>query len=1208
MYKVLENITQNGLSTFDITLLDLNNPNVKIVQKIDFYSKKLKNELNNFYNNNPNFSKNELKNTKWYKSLKLSLPAIYFDDRTSNSSNGKDGYKNLYHLDLDGLNSEADTILLFDLFKNWKYTRFCYISPSFRGVKVFVNIDFNNNKLLDYLYVNKTHKLIGDEMLEDFKNSNNIFSPNYLYPYITQDNGISAYQCSLLSRFEDNNNGYYVYHNGNSNSYIIDLTDKKIEIYDKALNTKGSSNQTTDNNTKIVNQKFNTSNLTDITKLLKGKKFKKNKIDAFFKKKFYDYIDKKGVVINQNFTFDDNNPFNLKSYEFLFENLTSAAGSKKISYLELYNYVNTLKSFKYKNDLGWFEITIDNSYFFKNNRWFNVYFDNYMAFYNQPVNMKNPYDTEKKLKSYHNIINLTPPKKSSFFSSSSVSSSSTASRFLLDEKKSINKFIKRVYHLNKKLKEKETPYTVKIIAAPGTGKTRFILDRVLDNKKNNIKTIVVIPLRGIIDQNSKFTKDYCFQNNIYDLQVFEGMNNNTPDENYDVYFITPENFQKWNYIYNNLQKKSKVELLIDEWHNIIMSSDYRDSYIKLYDNLDKYKNKIMFSATDPLTVYTSDNFNFKELNILKDKKVKTYQRVLVLKKDYDVLLEKIHSKYDKDYHIFYDFNLKNDKKIRDLKIKYPFLEQVVFLNSGNKDTHVFQNILNKETCNRHIGATKVLSEGININKTSKDNVLFVFFNNRNLYDIEQFTDRYRDKNIEIIDIIKKDNSSIIEEDKILSDKKFNKNYLDVNKIKKTLYNDLTLFEDFYDELTDNYVINTVHKDFLRIKNDTITHNNIGLDYLINESWLLHLKNSKRLEEYLRTRGIELLEDFSFLTDLKEETKEEIYLFQDKKYTKNELLELDNEYKNKLEKIKKNLVNEFEQNRRLKLREEYRSIRNEIKDILEPLTLEQEKKNIINEKYKLEIDSYIEKLNKDIIENIENDPLFENNVYDTSKILTIIQNETELLKDEKSKDNNFYYSIHDPENNKYYQNVFYLFSLYNKFFGFYNDMRKLNNNNNTTIIINKEELLNHLDFLRKIVKKDKVKLFNKKTSTMIEKHITLNLKYSNNDTSSKNLYNTITELIIKNGSIYISNDVNYKDYLIQKDPNVYNNDNVFMYYDFFDLYKVEDFSEKSNYVKNTLKEIKIIIETCFNSSIIRPRIEINGVEKKLSITKIEIKQN
>lgn len=263
-----------------------------------------------------------------------------------------------------------------------------------------------------------------------------------------------------------------------------------------------------------------------------------------------------------------------------------------------------------------------------------------------------------------------------------------------------------------------------------SGKTTFICS---NNNPENKKIVLVpvIPLLKSIENRHK-------------VSVYYGQKKNV-NRNSDIIICTYTSFPRLFGQLNEWGILGRYELHVDEAHNFVTaaSKGYRNEEMNFILDKLNYFNKVLLYTGTWINFLNPHIKNFKTIRIKKTRK-KEFKRIL-----YNDKLPCVEQLCDKEkLNVIY---LQSKKEERELgKYKKFFIEkgwnedQMLFLNSGQKDNPEFEYVINEETIkNKYnlVFCTSIAAEGLNINGISAYSLHFC--TNESPHLIEQIVNRFR---------------------------------------------------------------------------------------------------------------------------------------------------------------------------------------------------------------------------------------------------------------------------------------------------------------------------------------------------------------------------------------------------------------------------------------------------------------------------------
>jgi hypothetical protein len=297
----------------------------------------------------------------------------------------------------------------------------------------------------------------------------------------------------------------------------------------------------------------------------------------------------------------------------------------------------------------------------------------------------------------------------------------------------------------------------KLICAPlGSGKTQAI---VREAHKINHKVLYAVPLIFNVEQ---FSKKYKFADKIDNHTKPSVGKNKLRDKN--VVFCTYDTADR--IIRTMLRKDTKnYTLVIDEAHNLVCQSLFRDQALrKLRENRKKF-NKVIYITGTPEVLIPVLKKESPELKVIEFSRKKfTYNKgsynLIALSKcnPHRYILEQLSKKPVKGITIIVEEDIHNLEVLSDLLIAYGLARQdeICFMSSNQKYTKVYGDIVILEKLPDNIKfllSTSVISDGANLNNTNIN--AFYSINWFDLIKLRQMQSRLRkaNKQLKYYDVI-----------------------------------------------------------------------------------------------------------------------------------------------------------------------------------------------------------------------------------------------------------------------------------------------------------------------------------------------------------------------------------------------------------------------------------------------------------------------
>lgn len=369
-----------------------------------------------------------------------------------------------------------------------------------------------------------------------------------------------------------------------------------------------------------------------------------------------------------------------------------------------------------------------------------------------------------------------------------------------------------------------------IFAPTGSGKTNFIQDYSKTNK-----CVFLAPTVAIVKQ----------QNPDLFFRIYEGINYKHIQKNQNRSFACT--FSSFYKLIDSGLDFSDYTLFLDEAH-VLNESIHVNSVQRIIENLNKFNNYVLLSGSHfNSTIHEIDyknNRNIHTINInITNQPVQ--KNLIIYKKNHtkretselfrQLVWEISVSRKDKNtlnFIIYNETGVKLDGFINLLNQYIPestldnliyenhALDEITPINSNLKESNIFQEILKNQMIPdniRTIISTSVIREGVNINNTFENVNVFVFSNNFDAGDINQFCSRFRkSKNINLFydvsnDINWGDQQNLFEKVKKEITQKYNDIADTINSsIKfKNVFAEINpfLLENIFDIINSEYTIN-----------------------------------------------------------------------------------------------------------------------------------------------------------------------------------------------------------------------------------------------------------------------------------------------------------------------------------------------------------------------------------------------------------------
>ncbi len=420
-----------------------------------------------------------------------------------------------------------------------------------------------------------------------------------------------------------------------------------------------------------------------------------------------------------------------------------------------------------------------------------------------------------------------------------------------------------------------------LIAKPGSGKTRFCIDMA---KTMGLKMVIAVPLVVMTEQ---FSKKYGLK----PLSRF------TTDKELkgliDEQIITSTYNSISRLIYAGLKAKSYI-LVIDEYHNLIASYDFRDdTLIRLYNLKHRFKKTVSLTGTPEGCVLTGKQkiIRFKgpstkpslTINIIHSKN-RNLENLIS-----HVLLNCTHGKT-----VIYIENKDDLKLIREKLLASSYKErQVAIIDSDRKLERDYRHISKHGIFRRGVRivlTTSVFAEGVDIENSEIKH--FYCFYCSNLIRIRQFISRFRRANPIIYDFVpaNKRNQLIFDlESQIRLDLRHYK--IDLNNFQyyltrikqsqislkdtshpKNINNQLKSNIFYFDDLEHKYVLNE-----LKVRSDRLFefHNLLFGDSILRKEYYEEFENCQVEISYYSANGISLTTERETLIAKKKSSREKL---------------------------------------------------------------------------------------------------------------------------------------------------------------------------------------------------------------------------------------------------------------------------------------------------------------------------------------------